>query len=283
MAGTLYLVATPIGNLGDITLRALETLKAVRAIVAEDTRRTRVLCERYGVSTPLVSCPAFREASQAEALVARLLGGEDLAFVTDAGSPGISDPGTHLVQAAVAAQVPVVAIPGPSSAIAALSASGLPTDRFFFAGFLSRKGPPRERALALLKRLPATLVLFESPERVGATLRELIDALGDRPAAVARELTKVHEEIARGRLSELAQRFSGEVRGEVVLLIQGIDEAASEQASDEAIRSEVQRRLAAGEGSIKEMAREIAQATDRPRSEVYALALQAREDAFKGD
>lgn len=279
MAGTLYLVATPIGNLGDITLRALETLKAVRAIVAEDTRRTRVLCERYGISTPLVSCPAFREASQAGALVGRLVSGDDLALVTDAGSPGISDPGTHLVQAAVAAQVPVVAIPGPCAAVAALSASGLSTDRFFFAGFLPRKGPPRERALAMLKRLPASLVLYESPERLGPTLRELSQALGDRRAAVARELTKMHEEIARGRLSELAERFGGEVRGEVVLVVEGQDEEASEQASDDAIRAEVRRRLAAGEGSVKEIAREIAQATGRPRSEVYALALKAREEA----
>ncbi len=279
MAGTLYLVATPIGNLGDITLRALETLKAVRAIVAEDTRRTRVLCERFGVSTPLVSCPAFREAAQASALVERLLGGDDLALVTDAGSPGISDPGTHLVQAAVAAQVRVVAIPGPSAAIAALSASGLPTDRFFFAGFLPRKGPPRERALAFLKRLPATLVLFESPERIGETLEELARALGDRRAALSRELTKVHEEIVRGRLSELAERFGGEVRGEVALVVEGLGEDASEQASDDAILFEVRRRLAAGEGSVKEIAREIAQATGRPRSEVYALALKVRGEA----
>jgi 16S rRNA (cytidine1402-2'-O)-methyltransferase len=276
MAGTLYLVATPIGNLGDMTLRALEVLKAVRAIVAEDTRRTRVLCERYQLGAPLLSMPAFREAAQARGLVDRLAAGDDLALVTDAGSPGISDPGTTLVQAAIAAGVRVVPIPGPSAAIAALSASGLSTDRFFFAGFLPRKGPPRERSLALLKRLPATLVLYESPERLAATLRELVQALGDRRAVVARELTKVHEEFARGTLSELAAHFEGQVRGEIALLIEGAQEAESERATDEAIRGEVLRRLAAGEGSVKEIAREIAEATGRPRSEVYAIALRAR-------
>jgi 16S rRNA (cytidine1402-2'-O)-methyltransferase len=278
MAGTLYLVATPIGNLGDITLRAIETLKGVQAIVAEDTRRTRVLCERYGLTAPLVSCPAFREESQTPGLVARLLAGDDLALVTDAGSPGISDPGTAVVQAAIAAGVQVIAIPGPSAAIAALSSSGLATDRFFFAGFLPRKGPPREQALGLLKRLPATLVLYESPERLGDTLRELAEALGDREAVVARELTKVHEELARGSLSELAARFSGHVRGEVVLLVEGVSDADSERTSDEAVRSEVHRRLAAGEGSVKEIAREIAQATGRPRTEIYAIALKVREE-----
>jgi 16S rRNA (cytidine1402-2'-O)-methyltransferase len=277
MPGTLYLVATPIGNLGDITLRALETLKAVPAIVAEDTRRARILCDRFGLSAQLLSMPAFREAEQAGSLVARLSGGEDLALVTDAGSPGISDPGTALVQAAIAAGVTVVPIPGPAAVIAALSASGLPTDRFYFAGFLPRKGASRERELSLLRRLGATLVIYESPERLGATLRELCELFGDRRAVVARELTKLHEEFARGRLSELSERFAGEVRGEITLLVEGMPEEQAEAAGDEAILAEVERRLGAGEGSVKEIAREIAAATGRPRSEVYALALRVRE------
>lgn len=277
MSGTLYLVATPLGNLGDMTFRAVDTLKAVRAIVAEDTRRTRVLCDHFGIDRPLVSMPAFREGEQADSLVARLLSGDDLALVTDAGSPGISDPGSTVVKRAVEAGVRVVPIPGATAAIAALSASGLPTDRFYFAGFLPRKGTARERVLTLLKRLDATLVFYESPERIHETLQDLAQAMGDRRGVVGRELTKLHEEFARGPLTTLAARYAGEVRGEVVLVVEGAPEDVSDAATDDAILAEVRRRLAAGEGSIKEMARELAQATGRPRSEVYALALRAKD------
>lgn len=276
MAGTLYLVATPLGNLGDMTYRAVETLARASAIVAEDTRRARILCERYRIDRPLVSMPAFREAEQADELVRRLERGDDLALVTDAGSPGISDPGSVLVAKAIERGVTVVPIPGPSAVIAALSASGLRTDRFFFAGFLPRKGPGRARALALLKRLDASVVLYESPERLRETLSELKEEFGDRRAVVARELTKIHEEFARGRLSELAPRFSGEVKGEITLVIEGAPEEASAAATDDSIRAEIARRLAHGEGSVKEIAKEIAQATGRPRSEVYALALEIK-------
>ena len=277
MPGTLFLVATPLGNLGDITYRAVETLSSAGAIVAEDTRRARILCERYGIHRPLVSMPAFREQEQSDALVARLVGGESLALITDAGSPGISDPGSAVVAKAIEAGVPVVPVPGPAAAIAALSASGLPTDRFYFAGFLPRKGTGRERSLTLLKRLDATLVLYESPERLAGTLSELQEVFGDRRAVVARELTKIHEELARGKLSELAARFSGEVRGEITLVVEGAPEDQSAAATDEAITEEIERRLLAGEGSVKEMAREIAEATGRPRREVYDLALKARK------
>ena len=160
--------------------------------------------------------------------------------------------------------------------IAALCASGLPTDRFYFAGFLPRKGTARDRAIAQLKHLDVTLVLYESPERLGDTLTDLATRLGDRRAVVARELTKIHEEIARGLLTELAARFSGEVRGEVTLVIEGASSQASEAASDEAIVAEIRRRLEAGEGSLKEIAREIAEATGRKKSEVYDLGLKAK-------
>lgn len=276
MPGTLFLVATPLGNLGDVTYRAVETLAAATAIVVEDTRRARILCERYGIARPLVSMPAFREQDQADALVRRLLQGETLALITDAGSPGISDPGTALVAKAIAEGVKVVPVPGPSAAVSALSASGLPTDRFFFAGFLPRKGTGRESALMLLKRLDATVVLYESPERLRETLEDLREAFGDRRAVVARELTKVHEEFARGKLSELAQRFGGEVRGEITLVVEGASTDESVAATDEAILAEIERRLAAGEGSVKEIAGEIAKATGRPRREVYDLALKAK-------
>lgn len=276
MRGTLYLVATPIGNLGDVTYRAIETLSRVAAIVAEDTRRTRTLCERYHLDRPLVSMPAFREDAQADSLVNRLLAGEDLALVTDAGTPAVSDPGAILVRKAIESGVAVVPIPGPSAAISALTASGLATDRFFFAGFLPRKGTSRARALALLGRLDATLVLYESPERLGESLRELREALGDRAAVVARELTKVHEELARGRLSDLSERFAGEVRGEITLVIEGASEKASAAATDEAVLAEITRRVDAGEISLKEIAKEIAEATGRPKREIYALALTAK-------
>jgi 16S rRNA (cytidine1402-2'-O)-methyltransferase len=276
MAGTLYLVATPLGNLQDVTLRAIAVLKQAGAVVAEDTRRARILCDHFGIARPLVSMPAFREQAQADALVARLTAGEDLALVTDAGSPGVSDPGSELVSRAIAAGVRVVPVPGPAAVIAALCASGLPTDRFYFAGFLPRKGTARDRAIAQLKHLDVTLVLYESPERLGDTLTDLATRLGDRRAVVARELTKIHEEIARGLLTELAARFSGEVRGEVTLVIEGASSQASEAASDEAIVAEIRRRLEAGEGSLKEIAREIAEATGRKKSEVYDLGLKAK-------
>jgi 16S rRNA (cytidine1402-2'-O)-methyltransferase len=277
MPGTLFLVATPLGNLADITFRAVEVLRQVSAIVAEDTRRARILCQRYQIDRPLVSMPAFRESEQAEELCQRLGRGEDLALVTDAGTPGISDPGAFLASKAIECGARVVAIPGPSAVVAALSASGLSTDRFFFAGFLPRKGSARERALSSLKRLDVTLVLYESPERLTDTLKDLEAAFGDRRAVVARELTKIHEEMARGRLSDLASQFSQKVRGEVTLVVEGASTQASERASDEAISAEVSRRLCAREGSLNEIAREMASATGRPKSEVYALALKVKE------
>jgi 16S rRNA (cytidine1402-2'-O)-methyltransferase len=273
MTGTLYLVATPIGNLGDMTFRAVETLKAVRVIAAEDTRRERILCDHFGVETQLVSFPAFREAERAEEVIGRLKGGDDVALVTDAGSPGISDPGGVLVGRAIEEGVKVVPIPGPSAVVAALSASGLPADWFHFVGFLPRKGAARGEILSWLSRLPGTIALYESPLRLRATLLELAAVLGDRRAVVARELTKIHEELARGRLSELAERFAGEVRGEVTLLVAGVSREAGERASDDAIRAELERRLATGETSLKDLARELAEATGRPRREIYALAL----------
>ncbi len=277
MTGTLYLVATPIGNLGDMTFRAVETLKKVALIACEDTRRARILCDKFGIEPKLSSLPAFDEQRRAEPLLERLRQGEDLALITDAGSPGISDPGTALVQLALAEGLSVVPIPGPAAVIAALSASGLATDRFYFAGFLPRKGTAREEQLSVLKRLPATVVMYESPERLAETLVDLKEAFGDRRAVVARELTKVHEEFARGTLSELAQKFAEGARGELTILVEGAGDQSALAASDEAILAEVKRRLAGGEGSVKEIAREIAQATGRPRSEVYALALKAKE------
>lgn len=268
--GTLYVVATPIGNLGDLSPRAAEVLRSVQAVAAEDTRRTlRLYAHLAARPPPLLSLPAFDERARLGTVLARLLAGEDVALCTDAGTPAISDPGEALVAAAWEAGVRVVPVPGPCAAVAALVASGLPTARFLVAGFLARKGTSRADALRWLATVPATLVLYEAGNRTRATLRDLARALGDRPAAVARELTKLHEEIARGRLSELADRFAGEVRGEVTLVVAGAERAARGEGPPEDLEAELRRRLAAGEPP-SEIARTAARARGLPRREVYA-------------
>jgi 16S rRNA (cytidine1402-2'-O)-methyltransferase len=273
--GTLYVVATPIGNLGDLSDRAAEVLRTVDVVVAEDTRRTRTLLAHVGAHpADLLSLPAFDEAGRLARVVDRLAGGAAVALVTDAGTPGVSDPGTRLVDAAWQAGARVVPVPGPSAALTALSASGLPADRFLFAGFLPRKGGARAEALAWLRRVPATLVLFEAGNRAAATLEDLRQALGDRPAALARELTKLHEEIARGSLSELCRRFPGDLRGEVTLVVGGAGEA-EEEAPIESVADEIARRLGAGEPPTA-VARAIAQGRGIARGEAYALVEQAR-------
>jgi len=275
-AGTLYVVATPIGNLGDLPPRAAEVLRRARAVVAEDTRRTLKLLAHIGVRAPaLLSLPAFDERGRIGPILERLRAGEEIALCTDAGTPGVSDPGQALVAAAWEAGARVVPVPGPSAALAALSASGLPADRFLFVGFLPRKGASRAETLAWLGKVPATLVLFEAGNRAAATLRDLEAALGDRPAALARELTKLHEEIARGRLSELAERFDAEVRGEVTLVVAGAEGEPAPKVEED-LDSELSRRLAAGEPPST-VAREVARARRLPRRAVYAR-LEAIKD-----
>jgi 16S rRNA (cytidine1402-2'-O)-methyltransferase len=222
----------------------------------------------------LLSMPAFDEAGRVERIVARLAGGASVALVTDAGTPGVSDPGCRLVEAAWGAGAKVVPVPGPSAALAALSASGIAADRFLFAGFLPRKGGARAEALRWLAGVPATLVLFEAGNRAAATLEDLEAAFGDRQAALARELTKLHEEIARGRISELRARFSGEVRGEVTIVVTGAAEAP-EVVPLEPPEEEIRRRLAAGEAPT-EVARAVARGRGVPRSEAYALVERVR-------
>lgn len=268
--GTLYLVGTPIGNLGDVSGRALDTLRSVDLIACEDTRHTRILLDRHGIAAKVTAIPAFDEDRRAGGLVERLTAGESIAMVSDAGMPGISDPGSELVRRAVEAGVRVVPIPGPSASLAALAASGLPTDRFTFFGFLPRKGGARREAIEELLRAPGTLILFESPRRLHETLLDLRDGLGDRRACVARELTKIHEEFARGTLSELADRFAGEVLGEITLVIEGAPKRAAEAADPDSL---LRARLAAGT-SVKDAAREVAEALGLPRKEVYKRALE---------
>lgn len=271
--GTLYVVATPIGNLGDLSPRAAEVLRAVDAVAAEDTRRTLKLYAHLGAPAPaLLSLPAFDERGRVDAIVARLAAGEAVALCTDAGTPGVSDPGAALVAAAWEAGATVVPIPGASAALSALAASGFPADRFLFAGFLPRKGGGRAEALAWLARVPATLVLYEAGNRTRETLLDLAGALGDRPALVARELTKLHEELTRGPLRALAERLAGEVRGEVTLVVAPPGEdapAATEEAPAEPLDDELRRRLAAGEPPSA-LARDVARARGLKRADVYA-------------
>jgi 16S rRNA (cytidine1402-2'-O)-methyltransferase len=285
-SGVLYVVATPIGNLGDLTPRAAEVLRAVSAVVAEDTRRTLKLFGHLGSPPPrMISLPAFDERGRVAAVIERLLAGEAVALCTDAGTPGVSDPGQALVLAAWEAGVRVVPLPGACAAVAALVASGLPCDRFLVQGFLPRKGAGRREAIAWLGALPVTFVLYEAGNRTGATLADLAAALGPRPAAVARELTKLHEELARGRLPELAARFGGEVRGEVTLVVggaEGVQCLAAVAAPLEPLEVELRRHLAAGEPP-GEIAREVARARGLARREVYAALVALSRGGADGD
>lgn len=270
--GTLWVIATPIGNLDDLSPRAAQVLKRASAVAAEDTRRTRKLYAHLGAKAPaLISMPAFDERGRVGQVLERLAKGEEVALCTDAGTPGVSDPGATLVRAAWESGARVVPVPGPSAALAALVASGLPADRFTFAGFLPRKGGARAEVLKWLRVQPCTLVLFEAGNRTRDTLLELEQVLGDRQAAVAREITKVHEEIARGTLSALAARFLGEVRGEVTLVVAGAGEEAARQgvADERSLDDELKERLERGEPPSA-IAREVARSRGLVRSEVYA-------------
>lgn len=273
--GTLYLVATPIGNLEDITARALRVLGEVSLIAAEDTRHTGRLLAHFGITTPMISLHQHNERARRARLLAALADG-DVALVSDAGSPGISDPGFDIVAAAVAAGVAVSPIPGPSSLIAAVSASGLVPGAFVSLGFLPRKGTERRQALTRAAATGFPLVLFEAPSRLGNTLAELVDTLGDRPATVARELTKLYEEFRRGTLTELAAHYAAEPpRGEIVVVIGGADPS---NAASHDPREVVAGLLRAGlKPSVA--AREAAALTGLPRADLYALAMElGRED-----
>ncbi|GEN10509.1 16S rRNA (cytidine1402-2'-O)-methyltransferase [Myxococcus fulvus] len=276
MAGTLYLVATPIGNLGDISARALETLRAVRFIACEDTRHSRVLLDHFGIGgKDLVSLPAFAEGQRAGRILDRLGEGEDCALITDAGSPAISDPGERLVAEALERGLTVVPVPGATALVAALSASGLPTGRFHFLGFLPRKGPERRAMLEEVASLSATLVLYESPRRLGETLQDLQEAWGDRRACVARELTKLHEEFVRAPLSELSARYATEeARGEVVVLVEG--RTGERRWSEEELRRALEDGLARGE-KLKPLSTELARRAGWSGQDVYRLGLSLKK------
>lgn len=222
MPGTLYIVATPIGNLEDITSRALRTLREVALIAAEDTRHTRKLLSHFDIHTPMTSFFKGNEREKAAHIVAQMIEGKDVALVSDAGTPCISDPGYPLLAAAIEAGVKTVPIPGPSALSAALSAAGLPTDRFTFIGFLPDKPGKRKRALEELKEVDHTIAFYVSPWKAPATMRDCLDVFGDRRACVAREITKIHEEFLRGTLSDLSAKFEAHPpKGEMVLILEG--------------------------------------------------------------
>jgi len=222
--GIVYIVSTPIGNLSDITFRAVETLKAVPLIAAEDTRKTKILLNHYKIITPLISYYEHNHFSRINKIIDHLQDGKDIAVVTDAGTPGVSDPAYKLIREAIAIGAKVESIPGASAALAALISSGLPTDRFIFEGFLPPKKGRRKRLLAL-ETETATIILFENPKRIKRTLTDILESIGNRPAVVCRELTKLYEEIIRGTVEELLAYFSKhEVKGECVILIGKDDE-----------------------------------------------------------
>lgn len=276
MTGRLFVVATPIGNLGDLSPRAVEVLRAVKLIACEDTRHTRVLLDKMGIATPTTSLPAFAEGQRAGALVGRLQGGDDVALVSDAGTPAISDPGERLVVEALEAGVTVVPVPGPSAVVTALSAGGLPTGRFHFLGFLPRTQADAKAMLAEVAGLSATLVLYESPRRVQETLALLRAELGDRRAVVARELTKLHETFLRGLLSALEAQLAGvEVLGEVVLLVEG--RTGPTRWTEVEVRRALEQGLAAGE-KLKGLSTDLAARSGWPAKELYRLGLGLKRD-----
>lgn len=268
--GILYVVSTPIGNMGDFSFRAVETLRAVAAVLAEDTRHTRHLLDRYAIDVPLVAYHEHNEAKTTPALVARLVAGESLALVSDAGTPLLSDPGARLVRAATEAGIRVSPIPGASALLAALVASGLDVDRFTFFGFLARKGPDRRAAIDEIASAPHVVVLYEAANRVADTLAELAEAgAGARATVVARELTKQYEELRRGTVTQLAAYYGHTPpRGEVVILIAGrIPQATSEdelRARATALRAEGR--------STRDVAAALAAEFGAPRNLAYRLA-----------
>jgi len=277
MPGTLYIVATPIGNLEDITQRALRVLGEVDLVACEDTRRTRVLLNHFGIKTKTISYHEHNERERAEQISKLLLSGKNIALVSDAGTPMINDPGFRLTNAAIELNLPVVPIPGPTAFVSALVASGLPSDQFLFAGFLPARANARRAKLEELRAIPATLVFYEAPHRIAATLADALEVMGNRQATVARELTKVHEEIARGSLRELVQRFDNPARGEMVLVISSaaVDETSATGGTEPASRrliarvSELEREGLEAKAALKKAARELGM----KRAEAYRLLV----------
>jgi 16S rRNA (cytidine1402-2'-O)-methyltransferase len=279
MPGTLFLVATPIGNLSDITHRALQVLKDVHLIACEDTRHTHKLLSHYGISTKTISYHEHNEQQRTAHLIQMLQQGSSIAVVSDAGTPSISDPGFRLVRAAIENDITVVSVPGPSALISALVPAGLPTDEFFFGGFLPSRSNARRARLNELRSVPGTLIFYEAPHRLAATLKDAYEILGEREAVVARELTKVHEEIKRGRLSDLAADYTDEkkdIRGEIVLLIDRnvLGAAPAEEVSVAELVGRFEQEGVDHRAALKKAARELGLS----RAEAYRRLISDRNN-----
>ncbi len=274
LPGGLYLVSTPIGNLADISLRALSVLSRASLIAAEDTRHSKTLLSRFGIATDMTPYHEHNAARERPKLLARLGAGESVALISDAGTPLVSDPGYKLVRAALDAGVPVTSIPGPSAALAALTCAGLPTDAFTFAGFLPPKQGPRRARLEALKTVPATLILFETAGRLAKSLTDMAGVLGPREAVVARELTKLHETVLHGTLETLAEAIGTDgVKGEVVVVVAPPGSEDGE-VSDERIAAELEAALKTQ--SLRDAVREVAEALQASRARVYDIGLSLK-------
>ena len=282
--GTLYLCATPIGNLGDMTFRAVETLRNVDLIAAEDTRHSRKLISHFDIHVPLTSYHEHNRRTKGPELLEKLLAGKNIALVSDAGLPGISDPGEDLIRLAVEAGVRVTPIPGANAALTALVASGLATDGFMFVGFLPKVSAARRAKIRSLQNVPCTLMFYESPHQLTKTLADLLSVLGDRRAVIGRELTKLHEEFRRGRFSELIEWYDqNKPRGEFTLLVEGAAAVATEQEnqmaneaalSDDQILQAVNKLIASGENK-KDAIKMTASSLELPRRRVYQLVIRS--------
>jgi 16S rRNA (cytidine1402-2'-O)-methyltransferase len=278
MSGTLYIVATPIGNLEDITLRALRVLRECDLIACEDTRHTRKLLSHYQISKPTISYHAHNERERSAELIRKLEAGLNIALVSDAGTPLISDPGFQVVREAVARDISVVPLPGPSAVIAALTASGLPTDEFFFAGFLPSRGAARTARLRQLATVNSTLVVYEAPHRIKRTIEDARKIFGDRGCVVARELTKLHEQFHRGSLLEI-EIPDEQLRGEIVLLIGAAPSAEQpEHTTTHSIFEQVQEIIRVEGVNQKDALKRAARARGISKSEAYRLMLEERKD-----
>jgi 16S rRNA (cytidine1402-2'-O)-methyltransferase len=275
MPGILYIVATPIGNLEDITFRALQVLREVDVIAAEDTRHTQILLSHHDIHTPLTSYHEHNEKTKAQDLVTRLARGKNIALVSDAGTPAISDPGFRLVVQAIRAGVRIIPIPGASALTAVLSATGLPTDRFVFEGFLPAKKKLRRERLQTLRDETRTLIFYEAPHRLKDTLDDIHELLGNREAVLAREVTKIHEEFLRGPVSTLVRELgSGEVRGEVTLIISG--SAGESRVNEDLLKAEI--RELKGQGlRVKEIAEVLGEKFGYSKKDIYRLALHGEK------
>jgi 16S rRNA (cytidine1402-2'-O)-methyltransferase len=271
--GILYIVATPIGNLEDMTLRAIRVLKEADLIAAEDTRHTRHLLDRYQIDTQLTSYHDHNKEEKAPILVARMLEGKSVALVSDAGTPGISDPGYFLINLAIDQKIPVVPIPGATAAIAALSVSGMPTDRFIFEGFLPAKHMARQKRLQELVKEERTIIFYEAPHKIIKTVEDMLEVLGDRHAVITRELTKIHEEAIRGTLSEILKRLNeGSIKGEFTVIVHG---ASAEPLKQDIDTGEYLKNLMLHRGmSKKEAIAVTAEELGLPKKEVYKESLK---------